>query len=163
MRRRKAYRGPKYVALNPMVTFLGGMSGVHAEHLQKTNIINHSAMLDIVQGRGTKNTWDRLVGAINMALVMVEQGIGPEFADELIAGREALLACGLRSVEKGRFAFTGDEMRAMNQALLLHDTQLENVRAIDIDRAANEVLRRLNHRINSTSVSAELAKMEKRA
>lgn len=104
-----------------------------------------------------------MVGCLNVALVLCEQGVGQEYRDELVAGREALLACGMRSVEKGRFAFTGDELRAMNEALAVHDAQLENIRAIDVERAANEVIRRLNHRINSTSVMAELAKQEPQA
>ena len=46
----------------------------------------------------------------------------------------------------------------MNLAMECHDTQLENVRALDVDRAAEEVERRVRHRINSTSVSAEIKK-----
>lgn len=159
-KRTKSYRGPKYIAKNPMETFLGGMSGVHREHLQKTNIINHAAMQAMVQGRGDKEQWDRLVGMNNIAIVLCEQGIGPEFREALIAGHDALVSCGVRSVRTGRFAFTGDELKAMNLALELHDTQLENIRAIDVDRAAEEVVRRLNHRINSTSVMAEIRKQE---
>ena len=71
-KRTKAYQGPKYISRNPMETFMGGMSGVHAEHLQKTNLINHAAMQAMVQGRGCKETWDRLVGAINIANIMCE-------------------------------------------------------------------------------------------
>lgn len=158
MSKRKPYRGPKYVASNPMVTFFGGMSDTHAPHLQSTQLVNHAAMQAMTQGRGDKDQWDRLVGAINIAIVMCEQGIGPEFREPLVAACEALLQCGVRSVKTGRFLFTGDELQAMNEALDCHDAQLTNIRAIDVDRAAAEVIRRLNHRINSTSVDKELAK-----
>lgn len=161
-KRTKAYR-PKHVSTNPIKSVFGGMSDAYAEHLQTTNLINHTAMTAMVQGRGNKDFWDRLVGALNLALVLCEQGVGQEYREELVAGREALLACGIRSVEKGRFAFTGAELRAMNEALSIHSAQLENIRSIDVDRAANEVIRRLNHRINSTSVMAELAKQEPQA
>lgn len=161
-KRSKAYK-PRYVSVNPIRTFFGGMSDTHAEHLQTTNLVNHAAMQAMVQGRGDKEFWDRLVGAVNIGIVLCEQGIGPEFRAALNDGREALLACGMRSVEKDRFAFTGDELRAMNEAMACHDAQLENIRAIDVERAANEVIRRLNHRINSTSVMAELAKQEPQA
>lgn len=162
-KRTKKYGGPKYIARNPMETFFGGMSGVHAEHLQKTNLINHAAMQAMVQGRGSKEMWDRLVGAINIAIVLCEQGVGPEYREQLVAGMQALLDCGVRSVKKDRFAFTGDELRIMNEALDIHDAQLVNIRAIDVDRAAAEVVRRLNHRINSTSVMAKIREEEAEA
>lgn len=153
MSKRKKYSGPKYICKNVMTTFFGSMSGVHGEHLQTTQCINAAAMQAIVQGRGDKDSWDRLVGAMNIAIVMVEQGIGREYRQELIAAREALLACGVRSVETGRFVFTGDELKVMNESLLIHDAQLENTRAIDIDKAAAEVIRRLNHHIDNVSVT----------
>lgn len=53
-KRSKRYQGPKYIAKNPMVTFFGGMSDTHAEHLQTTNLVNHAAMQAMVQGRGDK-------------------------------------------------------------------------------------------------------------
>lgn len=163
-KRTKKYQGPKYIARNPMVTFFGGMSDTHAEHLQKTNIINHGALAALSQGRGGKEEWDRLVGAVNIANIMCEQGIGDEFREATIAAREALVAVGIRSIKNGgRFLFTGDELRVMNEALACHDAQLENSRAIDIDRAASEVERRLAHRINSTNVMAELKKQETKA
>ena len=157
-KRTKRYSGPKYIAKNPMVTFFGGMSDTHRSHLQATQLVNHAAMQAMTQGRGDKDQWDRLVGAINIALVMCEQGIGNEFRDDLNAAREAPLECGKRGAKTGRFVFTGDELRAMNEAMDCHDAQLTNVRAIDVDRAADEVIRRLNHRINSTSVMKELEK-----
>jgi len=162
-KRTKKYGGPKYIAKNPMVTFLGSMHTTHAEHLQKTNLINHAAMQAMVQGRGDKEMWDRLVGAINIAIVMCGQGIGPEYREQLLAGMQALLDCGVRSVKKGRFAFTGDELRVMNEAMSIHDLQLLSVRSIDVDRAAAEVVRRLNHRINSTSVMAKIREKEAEA
>lgn len=158
-KRNKKYTGPKYVAKNPMITFMGGMSGQHAEHLQNLKLANHIALSNLARGVGDKDDWDKIVGAINMAIVMCESGIGAEFRSTMEAGREALLTCGKRAVKNNhRFLFTGDELKVMNEAIECHNAQVENVRAIDIDRAANEVIRRVNYRINSTSVVKELAK-----
>ncbi|RSZ60005.1 hypothetical protein HF313_14920 [Massilia atriviolacea] len=155
--RNKRYR-PKPVSLNPLSEVFGGMSGDHASHLRVLNIRNHAAMAALTTGTGGREEWDLLVGAINIANVMCEQGIGDEFRAETIAGRDALMAVGKRAMTMGRFVFRGDELAAMNKALACHDTQLENVRAIDIDRASNEVIRRIRHGINSTNVRAELAR-----
>lgn len=149
---------PKSVSLNPLSDVFGGMSGDHAGHLQVLNVKNHRALAALTTGAGGREEWDLLVGAINIANVMCEQGIGDEFRAVTIAGRDALMAVGKRGAVTGRFLFRGEELAAMNRALEAHDTQLENVRAIDIDRAANEVLRRIRHGINSTNVRAELAR-----
>lgn len=158
-KRSKSYR-PKYVSKNPMSTFMGGMSGEHADHLQKLNIINHGALAAIVTGCGTRNDWDRLIGAINMGNVMCESGIGNEYRADMMAARDALCECGKRAVLCGRFIFTGDELRAVNAGMAAHDAQVENVRAIDLDRAADEVLRRIRYGVNTTNVRAELERAE---
>jgi hypothetical protein len=156
-RRHKPYR-PKYVSTNPMTMLFGGMSATHVDHLRELQIKNHLAMAELAQGRGTKAQWDQIVGAINIANVLCEQGFGDEFRAETIAARDAMLEVGKRFMKTGKFVFTGDELQAVNRALDCHDAQLENVRAIDIDRAANEVIRRVRHRINSTSVMREMRK-----
>jgi hypothetical protein len=156
-KRTKKYR-PKFVATNPLTQFFGGMSGDHADHLQTLLARNHGAMAAIVQGRGTRDDWDLLVGAVNMGNVMCEQGIGDEFRASMIAGRDALCEVGKRAIRTGKFVFTGDELRTMNEAMDCHDAQLENIRAVDIDRASNEVLRRIRHGLNTTNVRAEMAK-----
>jgi hypothetical protein len=155
--RNKKYR-PRQVATNPIAEIFGGMGSTHAQHLQELHIKNHAALAAMVQGRGTRDDWDRLVGAINMANVMCEQGIGNEFREQTIAARDALCQVGVRYHKFGSFGFTGAELMTMNEAFTCHEAQLENVRAIDIDRAANEVLRRIRHKINTTNVRAEVAK-----
>lgn len=156
-KRNKAYR-PKFVATNPMSTFFGGMSGDHADHLRMLNVKNHAALAALVTGAGTRDHWDLLVGAMNMANVMCEQGIGAEFRAATIAGRDAMCEVGKRWHANGRFVFRGAELAAMNEAMACHDAQLENIRAIDVDRAADEVLRRIRHGINTTNVRAEVAR-----
>lgn len=154
---RKKYK-PKYVAQNPLTQFFGGMSTQHADHLQVLNLKNHAAMSAMVEGRGGRDHWDLLVGAVNMANVMCEMGIGDEYRQQMLAGRNALCEVGKRALKTGKFLFKGEELQAMNEALACHDAQLENVRAIDIERASDEVIRRIRNRINTTNVRAELEK-----
>jgi len=151
-KRRKKYQGPKYISKNPMTTFFGGMSDQHATHLQSTLLTNHTAMSNMARGVGDEHDWDRLNGAINMALVMTEQGIGPEYRDEFKAASQAMLACVRRALKTNRYLFTGEELQAMNTALSSHDAQMTCIRSIDVERAANEVMRRLTHRVNVASI-----------
>ncbi|SDC66816.1 hypothetical protein SAMN05428966_10275 [Massilia sp. PDC64] len=153
--RNKAYR-PKGACDNPLGIF-GGMGDTHRDHLRRIQTLNHLAMVDLAQGRGTREQWNRIVGAINIANVMCEMGIGDEFRQATIDARDALLELGKRAVRNDdHFVCTGAELTAINHALDCHDAQLENVRAIDVDRAADEVARRVRHRINSTSVMREI-------
>lgn len=153
--RNKKYR-PKYVARNVLSTIFGGMSGDHIDHLRTIQIRSHKALADMAQGHGTREGWDLLVGAINMANVMCEQGIGNEYRAITIAARDALLAVGKRIVTLDRVILKGDELNAIRDGLECHDAQLENECAIDVERAYQEVERRIKNRINSTSVVREL-------
>lgn len=155
--RNKKYR-PRDVVANPLTAIFGGMGSAHAQHLQTLHLKNHAAFAALVQGRGTRDDWDRLVGAVNMANVMCEQGIGNEFREQTIAARNALCEIGKRYMRIGKFVFTGPELATMNEAMTCHEAQLENVRAIDVDRAADEVLRRIRNKINTTNVRAEFAR-----
>ena len=156
--RSKKYQGPKYVARNVLSTVFGGMAGTHVDHLRTLQVKNHLALAEMAQGRGNREQWNLIVGAINIANVMCEQGIGREFRQQVLAARDAMLEVGKRAVRnEDRFVFTGPELCAVREALECHDAQLENTRAIDVDRAAMEVERRVRHRIDSTSVKRELA------
>lgn len=141
-----------------MHTFFGGMSGAHAEEATELMTKNSLAMQAMVQGRATREQWNQITGAINMAAVMCEQGIGPEYRLDVLDARDAMLEVGKRAMANERFVFKGDKMRVLNEFMSIHEAQIVAVRAIDIDRAATEVIRRVKHRINSTSVAAEAAR-----
>lgn len=150
-KRDKKYQGPKRVVPNTIRAFFGGMSDTHAEHLQRTKLSTHIAMSNIVRGVGDAYDWDDVNGAISTALVMAEQGIGAEYTREFIAARDALVQCVIRYRNTGKFGFTGDELKAVNAALESHEAQMTCVRGIDVDRAVQEVNRRLKHHINTTA------------
>ena len=158
-KKRKSYQGRKYVSTNPLRTFFGGMQETHYEHLQTTLLINHASMVNIAQGNGSKDDWDRIVGAINIALIMTEQGSAPDHVELLKEAQQALIEIGKRAVKNSmRFIFKGDELRKLNEAMEVHDLQLQTARAIDLERAADEVCKRVRNRINSTNIMKEIGK-----
>lgn len=162
MTKPKKPRNKRYVpkgTTNNVLAVFGGMGTAHHAHLRANQLKTHAAMTRLAQGQGTRDDWKRIAGVLNISYVLCEQGIGPEFAPALRAGQDALLEVGKRSVRNaGRFVFTGAELQTVNEALDIHDAQLENSRAIDIDRAADEVMRRERHRIGHVSVMGELRK-----
>jgi hypothetical protein len=162
MTKPKKPRNKKYVpkgTVDNVLSMFGSMGGAHHAHLRRNQVNTHVAMIELTQGRGTLTHWKRIAGVLNIASVMSEQGFGREFTKALIAAQDAMLEVGKRAVRnQGRFGFTGTELTAINEALEVHDAQLENSRAIDVDRAADEVMRRERHRIDHVSVMGEIRK-----
>lgn len=162
MTKPKKPRNKKYVpkgTSNNLLSIFGGMGVAHHDHLRFNQIKTHAAMQALTQGRGARDDWKRLAGVFNVAYVMSEQGIGAEFRQVFASAQDALLVVGKRAVRNHeRFIFTGPELHTINEALECHDAQLENSRAIDVDRAADEVMRRERSRVGRVSVMGEIAK-----
>lgn len=156
-KRNKKYR-PKPVAADPLKQFFGGMSGDHVAHLQTLQARHHSAMAAIVEGYGTREHWDVLVAAINLGNVMCEHGFGHEFQASMAEGCAALSEVGKRATRTGVFSFEANELHAINDALASHNAQLENARAVEINRAFKEVLHRVRIRLSSANVTPEIAR-----
>ena len=154
-KRRKKYV-PKTIVQNPLNYFLGGLKKIDANHLVELNIKNHSAMLNICSGKGQKFDFDQIVGAINMALVLAELHFNDQYREMLITARDALHSLGMRFRKINVFVFAGGEMQALNDALEVHEAQLNAVRVIDVERAYDEIQRRLKNNINVVKIK-ELA------
>ena len=148
---RKKYK-PKTIVQNPLNYFLGGLKRVDAENLTELNVKNSKAMLSICNGQGTRDDWDQLVGMQNMGLVLAEIHFDMQYHDILIVGRNALHAVGKRWLEHKKFVFKGDELQSLNDSIEVHEAQLNALRVIDVERAFNEVQRRIKNNINTKRV-----------
>lgn len=62
--------------------------------------------------------------------------------------RDVMMAVRERYFQIGRFVLKGDELQAVTTAFEVHDAQLEAARVIDVERAADEVVRRVRLGIN---------------
>jgi len=151
--RNKAYR-PKAIMQNPINHIIGGLKRIDAESLTDLNVKNHAALYMIATGAGTKDAVDKLIGCVNMANIMSQQGIGKDYRDDIILARDAMQSLGRRFAKWGNFEFVPGEMAAMNQFMAIHDAQLEVARIIDVERAYDEVYRRLKHGIDTVSMVA---------
>lgn len=149
-KRDKAYR-PKRVVTNTLAAFFGGMSKQHAGHLQETLLSLHVCISNLARGVADANDWDNINQAINMAIIFAENGIGDEWRADILAGRDAMAECVLRFQRTGKIGINGDELKAINAAISVHDAQIEAVRGKDVDFAAKELNRRLKHGVNVSS------------
>lgn len=147
---RKAYK-PKRVVTNPAALFFGGMSDQHSAHLQETLLALHVCMSKLARGVADANDWNNINQAINMSIIFAECGVGNEWLPQILAARDAIAACVLRFQKSGRIGVTGDELKAINEGIDVHDNQITVVRGKDVDYAAKELNRRLKHGVNVSS------------
>lgn len=149
---RKKYR-PKTISNNTINYVIGGFRRIGGERLTELQTKNSAAMFKICQGIGTKQDFDVLVGMSNMAKVLCETEFDLKYVEILRAGQNALEAVGRRFLKLGKFVLKGDEITALNDMIEVHDAQISCLRVIDLERAFDEVNRRLNHGINVTKIT----------
>jgi hypothetical protein len=96
--------------------------GINPDAARELKLMPHQELLELREGRGTLGNWDVVVSRINWASVlagMVEFSFDP--SPIINAGTDAMMAVHKRWKEKERFVFTGDELRAVGEAITLAD------------------------------------------
>jgi hypothetical protein len=111
----------------------------HANYLLDVRIKNHGAMTALTQGRATREDMDILVASLNIVEALYRRGFGADYKDVVHAGLEALRSVGARGAATNKFILRADEMRALNEAMELHDAQLEVITVRDMDIAVKDV------------------------
>lgn len=150
MRKRSKYRS-KAQLTDPLTWVLAGLRPVltATEVMDNVRIKNHLAMRCIVEGTATRKDMDVLIEAFNIteALARVDPALGRDWAEEIKAGQDALLAMGKRGVSLGdRFVFTGAELNAANTVMELHDAQLERCTVAQMEKAIGEVVKDIKNK-----------------
>lgn len=139
----RKYR-PKGIIKNPLTYVIGGIKPASEDIRTKCKILSHSAMLALTQGRGTKDDWEKVAEAVNVGLVLCEMGYGLEFKQDLIDAQIAMTLLRDRYRETGKLIFRPEDMVAVNEALSLHDQQIDLASVFDVAKAAVTVERSLS-------------------
>lgn len=126
MRKKSKYkpRGVRLDALNWVLAGLKPISKV-GDALTVLKAKNHSALTEVVQGRGNRDQLDILIAAMNMTEAYAVHGKGKDWLPEIKEGQDALYEMACRGLESDKFVFRGPEMQAVNLAMEIHDAQLE--------------------------------------
>jgi hypothetical protein len=126
MRKKSSYK-PKGVRLDAVNWVVAGLKPVAkvGDALIVLKAKNHSALTEIVQGRGNRDQVDILIAALNMCEAYAIHGMGEDWKDEIKEAQDALYNMAKRGLDKGKFLFTGPEMKAVNLVMDIHDAQLE--------------------------------------
>ena len=143
---KKKYR-PKAVIPNPVAYVLSGMIAPTETIKNRLKVAYHWAMNSLTKGEGTPEDWQEVSNSINVAMILCERGFGSEYKPSLIKAAEAMTRMKERHKKEGKaLLFKSDEMRVVNEALELHDAQLEVTLVRDVELAVLEVEKRLRLR-----------------
>lgn len=147
MRKKSAYK-PKGVRIDALNWVLAGLKPVSecGDALTVLKAKNHSALTEIVQGRGNRDQIDILIAAMNMAEAYAVHGKGSDWKDEIRAGQDALFNMAIRGVNTNRFLFRGLEMQAINLAMEIHDAQLEASTVKELEKMTDYVTNQIRHK-----------------
>lgn len=107
-------------------------------------IRNHDAMNNIRLGQATRQDIDSIIDALNVTEALADRGIGEDWKPEIRAAQDALLTLARRGVANDmRFVAKGEELKALNLCMEVHDAQLEVVTVKQLEAAMDDVLERM--------------------
>ena len=112
----------------------------------------HSAMHHMVRGEGTRELWEIITGSLNLAIIMDEQVYQKSHYEALDAAMQAHCNCGNRYKGGNNFGYTGKELQAVNDAIVIHEAQLDQLTFKELQNALNETTNRLRNRRHKYSV-----------
>mgnify|MGYP001308329747 CR=1 FL=1 len=149
MRKKSKYK-PRQVLANPVQWVLNGFQPMRtAPEAAPLKIKNHQAMFDMVNGTADRNSVDVLIAAMNMAegLSLINPDkLGGHLEEEIRAAQDALHSMGKRSLSKGVFRFTGQELNAMNTGMEIHDQQLDTCTIEELDKSLKLVIKTIHNK-----------------
>jgi hypothetical protein len=144
MRKRSKYK-PKGVRLDNMAWVQSGLKRMdEVSETATIKIRNHDAMNTLRLGTATKEEIDVLINAMNVTEALADRGWGADWKEEIRAGQDALFALAKRGATNGmRFIVKGEELKALNLCMEVHDAQLEAVTVRELELAMDDVLEAL--------------------
>lgn len=91
----------------------------------------------------SENAWANICVPLNIALLLCEQGIGEEHTQTIISALDSVFKAKLRGEKTGTYRLDGAGIRAVSEALTVHDAQMELATKREVLIARDEMHRRL--------------------
>ena len=147
MRKRSKYR-PKGVIVDTMSWVKSGMKPIAetGDAITVLRLRNHGAMAALTKGQATRQDLDILISCMNITEAYWRMGFGHEYKEVVNAGLAALRSVGKRGLESSKFILKADEMAALNEAMELHDAQLEVSTVKQMEQALDIVTQEIKHK-----------------
>lgn len=148
MRKRNKKYKPKGVIVDTMSWVKSGLKPIAetGDAITVLKLRNHGAMAALTKGEATRQDLDILISCMNITEAYWRMGFGTEYKEIVSAGLAALRSVGKRGIESSRFILKADEMAALNEAMELHDAQLEASTVKEMERALDIVTQEIKHK-----------------
>lgn len=144
MRKRSRYR-PKGVIVDTMHWLKAGMQKLDNVSAGTTlKIRNYDAMNNLRLGKAERRDIDAIIDAMNVAEALCKRGTGGDWLPEIQAAQDNLLALARRGVANDhKFIVRGEELKALNLGMEIHDAQLDAVTIRELELAMQDVMENL--------------------
>lgn len=146
-KRNKKYR-PKPVMADPLSFVLSGLKPfVSLKDVSLSIMVKHRLALEALRtGRADKDDIDKLIGIVNIAEALAENGKGQEYLPDIHTAQAQLKALASRGAERGmRFIMNAEQWQALKHVLDVHEAQLEASTVYDIEKSFDLVMKRFRH------------------
>lgn len=141
MRKRSKYR-PREVLRDPLRYVLNGMYRIEdaaKDLIDTVRTKNHMAMSLIMKGKGTRKEMGDIMVAFKIAHCLATRGLGADWMPEIQAACDAVESMRVRGETKGdRFLFNGEELKAVNLGMEIHDAQLDSCTLAQMEQAVKD-------------------------
>jgi len=146
-RKRSKYR-PKGVIIDTMSWVRAGMKKVDEIGAGTTlKIRNYDSMNNLRKGEATRRDIDAIIDAMNVAEALAKRGKGEDWLAEIQDAQDKLLELARRGVANGnKFIVRGEELKALNLGMQVHDAQLEAATVRELEFAMQDVLENLRQK-----------------
>ena len=146
MRKRSKYR-PKRLIVDTMAWLRAGMTRVeHCSAGMTLKIRNYDAMNNLRKGIAVNKDVDAIIDAMNVADALARRGVGEEWGVDIRNAQDQLFKLACRGVTNGhKFIVRGEELKALNHAMQIHDAQLDAVTISELEQAMADVME--HHRL----------------
>jgi len=130
---KKKYQ-PRSVIKDPLAFVLRGSKPAPESAQIKLKISYHMAMLRMTQGTGVYQDWQELANVLNLAVTLCEMGYGQDLIGEIVDSQGAMVMLRDQLKSTGKMTMRSEDMKAINNALAIHDEQiaLTPIREMDI-------------------------------
>lgn len=137
---RKKYK-PKGVRMDALTWVISGFKKVAEVPDAGTKLMlkNHVSFDEIREGRGDKDHVDNLISMVNMAEALALRQLGRDWLPEIGEAQDAIFAMAQRGVSGKSFLFTGEELKAVQTIIELHDEQLRNCPVRTLELALEDI------------------------
>ena len=137
-------------AINP----IGGLSLISNAWMSRENmsdeqtvdlsVANWVAFNNMTLQSSSEFDWNIVTGALNMAMVLAEGGIGDEHMDLFLRALDGTFRAKLRGEKTGVWRFDGEALNNIRTALELHDQQCKLSTRMEMVQTIQTVRRRVD-------------------